>query len=95
VRTISSRRHKTLVKWLREERIAKGLSQSDLAKCLGEHQSWVARLESGQRRLDVIELLIVAKAIGFDAAKMVRRLTQVRENNSKPAIQRAGRAVRT
>jgi transcriptional regulator with XRE-family HTH domain len=84
VKTIATRRHKILVKWLREERTRKGLSQSDVAKRLGEHQSWIARLESGQRRLDVIELLIVAKAIGFDAAKMVRRLTQVRENNSKP-----------
>jgi transcriptional regulator with XRE-family HTH domain len=85
VKTITTKRHKLLVKWLREERIAKGLAQSDVAKRLGEHQSWVARLESGQRRLDVVELLIVAKAIGFDAAKLVRRLAKVRENNnSKP-----------
>lgn len=84
MKTITSKRHKTLVKWLRQERVAKGLAQSDVAERLGEHQSWVARLESGQRRLDVVELLIVAKAIGFDAAKMVRRLGKVRENNSNP-----------
>jgi predicted transcriptional regulator len=34
-----------------------GLTQAGLARKLGEHQSFVARLESGQRRIDVIEFL--------------------------------------
>ena len=33
------------------------------AKC---HQSLVARIESGQRRVDVVELVVLARAIGFD-----------------------------
>lgn len=67
-----------MVKWVRRERIDSGLTQSDVAARLGEHQSWVARLESGQRRLDVVEFLAVAKAIGFNPAKMIHKLAKVR-----------------
>lgn len=70
-----------MVKLIREKRIAKELTQMDVAKRLREHQSWVARLESGQRRLDVVEFLAVARAIGFDPAKMIRMLVNVRNNN--------------
>lgn len=37
-----------------------------LAEELHCHQSMIARVESGQRRIDVIELIIIARAIGVD-----------------------------
>lgn len=80
VKTITSKTHRCLVKWLRQERIAKRLKQSDVARRLREHQSWVARLESGQRRLDVVEFLAIANAIGFNPAKMIRKLAKVRNS---------------
>jgi transcriptional regulator with XRE-family HTH domain len=80
VKTITSKTHRYMVKWLRRERIAAGLKQSDIARRLGEHQSWVARLESGQRRLDVVEFLAVAKAIGFNPWKMIRKLAKIGNN---------------
>ena len=40
-----------------------GLSQTELAKRLRCHQSFVARIETGQRRIDVSELVILAKAL--------------------------------
>ena len=43
-----------------------GLGQDDLADRLKCHQSLVARLESGERRIDVVELVVLARAIGFD-----------------------------
>lgn len=79
VKTISTKAHRCMVKWIRQERIAIGLKQSDVAKRLREHQSWVARLEGGQRRLDVVEFLAVAQAIGFDPVKMIRKLAKARE----------------
>lgn len=39
---------------------------------LAEYQSFVARRESGQRRVDVIELIGLAGILGFDAARMVK-----------------------
>jgi len=42
------------------------MSQTDLAKALGEYQSFVARMESGQRRVDVIEYENLAEILEFD-----------------------------
>jgi transcriptional regulator with XRE-family HTH domain len=40
-----------------------GLTQAELAANLGEYQSFVARLESGQRRVDIVEFLDIAGAL--------------------------------
>ncbi|WP_376962657.1 helix-turn-helix transcriptional regulator [Azospirillum sp. A26] len=43
-----------------------GLTQDQLAKRLGRPQSFVAKYESRERRLDVIEFLSLSKALEFD-----------------------------
>jgi transcriptional regulator with XRE-family HTH domain len=53
------------------------MTQADLAARLGEYQSFVARLESGQRRIDVVEFLELADAVGFDPAKTISALKKV------------------
>jgi hypothetical protein len=53
------------------------LRQQALAKKLRCHQSWVARVESGQRRIDVIEFLTLAEAIGFSPNKVLRAVQSV------------------
>jgi transcriptional regulator with XRE-family HTH domain len=63
-----------LVDLLIAERKRARLTQADLAKKLGRYQSHVATIESGQRRIDVVEFLAIAEAIGFDPAKLIRRL---------------------
>ena len=73
-RTLNSPRQKALAALLVEKRKAAGLTQAVVAKRLGRHQSFVATAESGQRRIDVIELLDFAAAIGFEAAWAVTRL---------------------
>ena len=44
-------------------------------------QSFVARVESGQRRIDIIELLDLAEAIGFDPREALKRLITIRADN--------------
>jgi ribosome-binding protein aMBF1 (putative translation factor) len=70
-KTIRSKRHQALIDLLIEKREAAGLTQTELATRLGEYQSFVARLESGQRRVDVVEFLDLAEALGFDPAKAI------------------------
>ena len=41
---------------LKKARVEAKLSQTDIAKLLGKTQSYISKVESGQRRLDVIEL---------------------------------------
>lgn len=72
--TIGTKRHEALIALLIEERVAAGMTQEDLADALGEYQSFVARLESGQRRIDVIEFLDIAKAVGFDPKDLIAKL---------------------
>jgi transcriptional regulator with XRE-family HTH domain len=53
------------------------MTQADLAARLGEYQSFVARLESGQRRIDVVEFLELADAVGFDPARIISALKKL------------------
>jgi len=55
-----------------------GLSQVDVAKQLRKDRSWVAHIERGERRVNVIGLIALADVIGFDAAAMVRRFRHSR-----------------
>lgn len=51
-----------------------GLTQQDLARKLRKPQSFVAKYEGGERRIDVIEFLGIAQAIGTDPGKILRAL---------------------
>ncbi|WP_296594730.1 helix-turn-helix transcriptional regulator [Roseibium sp.] len=60
-----------LCKALVDARDRAGLSQEDVAARLKCHQSLVARIESGQRRIDVVEVIVLARAIGFDTTEIL------------------------
>ena len=53
-----------------------GLTQAVLAARLGRPQSFVSKYESGERRLDVLEFLEVARSIGFNPARFLAELEQ-------------------
>ena len=55
-KTIYSQDHKNLVEKLKQARVEVGLDQEEAAKLLGKTQSYVSKIESGQRRIDVIQL---------------------------------------
>lgn len=63
-KTIYSKSHRTIVARLRQARVAAGLRQIDVAKKLREQQSYVSRCESGDHRLDVVELQAFAQLYG-------------------------------
>ena len=54
------------------------MTQAELAEKMGEYQSLIARLESGQRRIDVVELLEIAAILGFDPTKAIKSIVSVR-----------------
>ncbi|MES0172630.1 helix-turn-helix domain-containing protein [Mesorhizobium sp. M0006] len=53
------------------------MSQADLAKAIDRYQSVVAAIESGGRRLDVIEFLDLAETIGFDPHEILVDVAKV------------------
>ncbi|MEX2308174.1 MAG: helix-turn-helix transcriptional regulator [Pirellulales bacterium] len=73
-RTIHSNEQKQLRKLLRQLRLGAGLRQADLADLLGKPQSFVSKYESGERRLDLLELRQVCKALGIPLSEFVVRL---------------------
>ena len=61
VKTIYSKEHRTLIERLKKARKESGLDQRDVAKLLGVSQSYVSKMESGQRRIDIVQLKRFAK----------------------------------
>lgn len=70
-KTIRSSGHEALRDALIAARKTAGLTQAELAERLKCHQSFVARVESGERRIDVIELIVLARAMGAAAADLL------------------------
>lgn len=59
---------------LRELRLEAHLRQQDLADRLGRQQSFVSKYESGERRLDVLELREVCSVLGITLTELVECL---------------------
>jgi len=55
-KTIFSEGHKALVGKLIKARKERSLRQEDVAKLLGKTQSYISKIEAGQRRVDIIQL---------------------------------------
>jgi transcriptional regulator with XRE-family HTH domain len=62
---------------LREVRLETGLTQVELASRIEKDQAYVSRYESGQRRLDVLEVREICQAIGITLEEFVRRLEKI------------------
>jgi transcriptional regulator with XRE-family HTH domain len=60
-KSIHSKEYKVVLERMRKARLEAGLTQVEVAKKLGHHQSYVSKIESGERRVDVIELNKFAK----------------------------------
>ncbi|WP_228058831.1 helix-turn-helix domain-containing protein [Nostoc sp. LEGE 06077] len=58
------------------------LTQATLAKFLKKPQSFVAKYENGERRLDVIEFLLVTRIIGISPCEILRKIEQEVSNIS-------------
>lgn len=76
IKTLRSPEHEALRALLAGARRKAGLTQQDVAKRLKRPQSFVAKYEGGERRLDVVEFLNVSKALGADPIKLLRALTR-------------------
>jgi len=64
----------SLQRLLRQIRLEAGLRQVDLANRLGRHQSFVSKYESGEKRLDILELRQICEAVGISLVEFARRL---------------------
>ena len=70
------RERQALLSLLRQIRVDAGLRQIDLAEKLGQPQPFVSKYESGERRLDILELRRICTAAGTTLAEFLPRLEE-------------------
>jgi transcriptional regulator with XRE-family HTH domain len=75
-KSIFSPEQDALQRVLQQLRLAAGLRQQDLALKLNEPQSFVSKYESGERRLDLIELRQICEAAGVTLAELITRFEE-------------------
>jgi hypothetical protein len=73
----ASPRHEALRAFLVDQRQRSGLRQVDLAKCLKRGQDYISTFETGQKIVNVIDLVEWAEAIGFGLREAIMRLGKV------------------
>lgn len=68
-KSVYSKDYQEIIERLRQARIESGLAQHEVAKKLGKPQSYISKIESGERRLDVAEIkkfsIIYKKGISY------------------------------
>jgi len=57
-----------------EAREAAGLNQTELGKALGRTQSFVSNYERGERRVGLVDFVLIARALGEDPIELLGRL---------------------
>ena len=75
-KSIHSPKHLKLRELLIAGRTRAGLTQRQVAEALGRPQSFVAKYEGGERRLDVVEFLQIASVLRADPARILRALAR-------------------
>lgn len=77
-KTLRSPRQRQFLALLVQARQERGLTQAQVAAKLRKPQSFIAKVEGGERRLDVIEFIDLASALRVRPAELIERLQPVR-----------------
>lgn len=74
VSALSKDTYQRAVEVLIEARTGKGMTQRDLAEGLDVPQSYVSKIESRERRVDIAELIMICRALGVSPASIIRKI---------------------
>lgn len=64
MKSIHAPAYRALLQWLRESRVDRRLSMRDVGLRMGIPHTWVGKIETGERRLDILEYVNLCRAIG-------------------------------
>jgi transcriptional regulator with XRE-family HTH domain len=78
---VSTKRNHALIyrkvpHFVRELRVREGITQTELGKRMGTSQVFIARCESGSRRVDISEFIEIARALGLDPVEAFAALVK-------------------
>lgn len=82
-RSVYTTRYATLKRLVLEARQRAGLTQADVARRLRKPQSYISKVEAGERRIDVVELLDLMDVLGGDAVAVVKAVAEARTPKGK------------
>jgi len=91
-KTLHTSEHEALLTTLRTAREKAGLTQAQLADRLGKPQSFVAKYENGERRIDVVEFVALARAMDTDPTRLFRaflkraNLSNLSSDSTQPTL---------
>lgn len=77
MKSIYNKAYQHLLELLRSKRIERGLTQEKLASLISVRQGIVSKIETHERRLDIIELRTICEAIGISFTDFVRELDEI------------------
>ncbi|ERT14135.1 hypothetical protein O185_05215 [Photorhabdus temperata J3] len=72
--SIYSYEYQMVINALRKARIEKGITQKRLAQALDRPQSFIAKIENGERRLDVVEFVHIAHLLSVDHGLILEKI---------------------
>lgn len=75
--------YQTLLTLLRDLRERAGVTQLALAESLGNTQTFISKVERGERRIDVVEFIEICDALGADPTAAFREYLQRRSLHGK------------
>ncbi len=78
-KTIHDPAYRTLIQWLSQKRTASGLTIRELAAKLDWHHSMLGRIETFERRLDLLEYVKLCDALECDPSEGLRVMTERKE----------------
>lgn len=82
-KTIFSREQEVLLWHLQKARREAGLTQRQMAERLQRTQAWISQCETGERRIDYLELRAICQAIGVPFVDFVQRVEAALERETR------------
>ncbi|NHB95991.1 helix-turn-helix domain-containing protein [Photorhabdus stackebrandtii] len=72
--SVYSEEYQYVIRVLRETRLEKGITQEKLARAFGRPQSFIAKIENGERRLDVVEFVYMARLLSLNPVQILDKI---------------------
>lgn len=76
-RWVSSPDYKAVIEVLRQARMARSLSQREVARRLGKPVSFINKIELIERRIDIVEFVMLCRALGVKPGDMLEAVVEV------------------
>lgn len=76
-RWVGSPDYRAVVEVIRDARLAKDLSQREVARRLGKPVSFVNKIELMERRLDILEFVVLCRALELDPHELLDAVARV------------------